>query len=61
MAFYITENMPQAHSVCVHVYRNDREYIGNVVVSESEWQSMSEAEREDLLTKYLGNRISKDL
>ena len=61
MAFYIAENMPHAHSVCVHVYQNDREYMGNVVVSESEWQSMSEAEREDFLTNYLGNRISKDL
>lgn len=59
MAFYITENMPNTYSVCVHVYKNDREYMGNVVVSESEWQSMSEAEREECLTKYLGNRISK--
>lgn len=57
MAFYIIENMPQTHSVCVHVYQNDREYMGNVVVQESEWQSMSEAEREEYLAKYLGNKI----
>lgn len=57
MAFYIIENMHPTYCVCVHVYQNDREYMGNVVVSESEWQSMSEAEREDFLTKYLGNKI----
>lgn len=55
MAFYITENMSQEHSVCVHVYSNDREYLGNVIIQENEWMSLSEEEREDLLIVYLSS------
>ena len=53
MAFYIS--IPHEHGVCVHVYSNDRKYLGNVIIQENEWMSLSEEEQEDLLTGYLSS------
>ena len=46
MAFYEVDDIPSTRDVCVSVYKNDGEYMGNVMCNRLSWMQMDEYARE---------------
>lgn len=49
MAFYEVDDIPSTRDVCVSVYKNDGEYMGNVMCNRLSWMQMDEYAREEYL------------